>query len=58
MNTFKRHLPFVLVLFIMLFTGATDMAIDAGWRVLATLLAPALWLGLYLLGSDPAVNKE
>lgn len=47
-----RHLPFLLVLFIILFTGLTDAAVDAGARVMVTLLAPALWLGLYLLGSD------
>ncbi len=45
-----RHLPFLLVLFIIFFTGMTDLAIDAGARVLVTVLAPALWLGLYLLG--------
>jgi hypothetical protein len=53
-----RHLPFLLVLFIILFTGLTDVAIDAGGRVLVTLLAPALWLGLYLLGHERAGSKE
>ncbi len=53
-----RHLPFLLVLFIILFTGLTDLTIDAGPRVLVTLLAPALWLGLYLLGIDRTGSKE
>ncbi len=47
-----RHLPLVLVLFILLFTGLTDLAIGANGRVLVTLLAPALWRGLYFLGRD------
>ncbi len=46
-----QHLPFVLVLFLVLFIGVTDLSIGADMRVLMTLLAPALWLGLYLLGS-------
>ena len=49
-----RHLPFAIVLFIILFTAATDLAIGAGVNVLATVLAPTLWLGLYLLGNDRA----
>lgn len=47
-----RHLPFALVLFISLFTGLTDLAIGVEPRVLVTLLAPLLWLGLYSLGRD------
>ncbi len=47
-----RHLPFAIVLFIVLFTAATDLSIDAGGRVLVTVLAPILWLGLYVLGRD------
>lgn len=50
MNDPLRHLPFALVLFIILFTGFADLAVGAETRVLVTLLAPALWLGLYLLG--------
>lgn len=53
-----RHLPFATVLFIILFTAATDLAIDAGASVLVTVLAPALWLGLYLLGNDRAWDEE
>ncbi len=53
-----RHLPFLLVLFIVLFTGLTDAAVDAGPRVLVTLLAPTLWLGLYLLGADRAPGTD
>ncbi len=48
------HLPFALVLFIILFTGFTDVSIGVEPRVLVTLLAPLLWLGLYLLGSQRA----
>lgn len=47
------HLPFALVLFIVLVTGATDLGLGAEPKVLVTLLAPVLWLGLYLLfGAD------
>ncbi len=53
-----RHLPFLLVLFIIFFTGMTDLAIDAGGRVLVTVLAPTLWLGLYLLGINRSAGKE
>lgn len=49
-----RHLPFVLVLFLIVFLGATDLAIGAELRVLITLLAPIFWLGIYLLGSSHA----
>ncbi|MBI4790338.1 MAG: hypothetical protein HY782_25170 [Chloroflexi bacterium] len=53
-----RHLPFALVIFIVLFTAFGDLAIDAGLSVLVTVLAPMLWLGLYLLGTDRAASKE
>ncbi len=49
-----RHLPFGLVLFLIAFIGATDLAIGAELRVLITLLAPVFWLGIYLLGSSHA----
>ena len=58
MQELFRHLPFLLVLFIILFTAATDLAVDAGGRVLVTVLAQALWLGLYLLGSDHRAREE
>lgn len=58
MHNLFRHLPFAIVLFIILFTAATDLAVGAGVSVLATVLAPALWLGLYLLGSDRVWEKE
>ncbi len=54
MKHLLRHLPFALVLFIVLFTGFTDVVIGVEPRVLVTLLAPLLWLGLYLLGSERA----
>ena len=53
-----RYLPFVLVLFLLLFTGATDLAIGVDARVLVTLLAPTLWLVLYLLGKDRPAQME
>jgi hypothetical protein len=53
-----RHLPFAIVLFIILFTAVADLAVGAGVNVLATVLAPTLWLGLYLLGSDRVGEKE
>lgn len=53
-----RHLPFALVIFIVLVTGATDLGLDAGVQVLVTLLAPVLWLGLYILfGTDRATTE-
>ena len=51
-----KHLPVALLLFLVLFLGATDLAIGVDARVLATLLAPMLWLGLYWLGSDRAAR--
>lgn len=57
-NLFK-HLPFALVIFLLLVLGMTDQAAGAEPRVLVTLLAPTLWLGLYLLfGSSRAASKE
>lgn len=53
-----KHLPFALLLFLALFLSATDLAIGVDARVLATLLAPMLWLGLYWLGSDRAARGE
>ncbi len=53
-----RHLPFVLVLFLLLFTGMTDLAVAVDGRVLATLLAPTCWLVLYLLGKDRTAPSE
>jgi hypothetical protein len=58
LNRALRHLPFALVLFIVLFTGLTDVAIGVEPRVLVTLLAPLLWLGLYLLGSERMTREE
>lgn len=52
-----RHLPFLLVLFIVLFTGLTDVAIGVEPRVLVTLLAPVFWLGLYFLGTERLTHE-
>jgi hypothetical protein len=53
-----RHLPFMLVLFIVLYVAFVDLSIRADSHVLVTLLAPILWLGLYLLGSDHAASER
>ncbi len=53
-----RYLPFALVLFLLLLTGATDLAIGVDPRVLVTLLAPTLWLVLYVLGKDRTAETE
>ncbi len=54
-----RHLPFALVVFLLAVLGMTDQVVGAEPRVLVTLLAPMLWLGLYLLfGSSRATSKE
>jgi hypothetical protein len=45
------HMPFVLVLFLVLALGATDLAAGVEVKVLIALLAPILWLGLYALGT-------
>ena len=58
MNDPLYHLPFALVLFIILITGFTDLAVGTETRVLVTLLAPALWLGLYVLGRTRAQDEN
>ncbi len=58
MKQFLCHLPFALVLFIILFAGFTDVVIGVEPRVLVTLLAPLLWLGLYLLGGTRESAEE
>lgn len=52
------HLPLALVIFLIVFLGATDLAIGVERPVLATLLAPTLWVGLYFLGTNRAARKE
>ncbi len=52
-----RHLPFALVVFIVVFLGLVELAVHVEWRAFATLLAPIFWLGLYLLfGADHAAS--
>jgi hypothetical protein len=54
-----RHLPFVLVIFILAVLAMTNQAVGADYKVFVTLLAPTLWLGLYFLfGSDRAARKQ
>lgn len=57
LNRPLRHLPFALVLFIILFTGLTDVVIGVEPRVLVTLLAPLFWLGLDLLGAERVTHE-
>lgn len=59
MKDLLRHLPFVLVAFIVLLIGFVDLAVRVETPALVTLLAPTLWLGLYLLfGADRAARGE
>ncbi len=54
-----KHLPFGLVVFIMVMMGMTNRMVGADTRVSVTLLALILWLGLYLLfGSNRPASKE
>lgn len=52
MKYILAHMPFVLVLFLIVVLGATDLAAGVEGKVLIALLAPILWLGLYALGSN------
>ena len=52
MKAFVEHVPWWLALFVVFILGATDLAMQFDARVLITLLAPALWIGFYFLGSD------
>ena len=52
-----RHLPFTLVVFLVLFLGFVDLSLRLDWQVLVTLLAPILWLGLYWLGTNPTEGR-
>ncbi len=52
-----QHLPIVLILFIVCFTGLVDVAIGVEPRVLVTLLAPLFWLGIYLISSNRRMKE-
>ncbi len=54
----RRHVPFALIVFVVVYLGAADLAVGVGISVLVTLLAPVLWLGLYLLGSNHAADER
>jgi len=59
MRDVGRHLPFALVIFLMLVLGLTVQAVGAEPKILATLLAPTLWLGLYFVfGSDRSASGK
>ncbi len=57
MKALIYHLPLLLVLFLMLLLGATDLALRVDSKALVTLLAPALWVGLYFLGSNRTTRE-
>ncbi|CAG0962116.1 hypothetical protein ANRL3_00945 [Anaerolineae bacterium] len=52
------HLPFGLVALWCLGLFATDFVFGANARVMATLLAPVLWLGLYWLAGISSTPKD
>ncbi|MBI5301444.1 MAG: hypothetical protein HY868_04845 [Chloroflexi bacterium] len=55
MKSLAYHLPIALVAFLLALLLATDLAFTRDARVLATLLAPTLWIGLdVLFGKAPA----
>ena len=59
MSNLTRHLPFVLVLFIVLAIGLVDLGVHVEFSALVTLLAPIFWLGLYILfGADRPASRE
>ena len=48
-----RHLPFALVVFSIVSLAFANLSVGADARTFVTLLAPMLWLGLYILfGAD------
>src|SRR6266545_387623 len=54
-----KHLPFALFRFLVVVLAITDQAVSVEPKIFVTLLAPSLWLGLYiLLGSERAVNEK
>ncbi len=57
MEKFFRHLPFSLIVFLVLSLGLTDLALHLAPGVLLTLLAPILWLGVYWLGAPRVVGE-
>jgi hypothetical protein len=54
---FAPHLPYALGLFLVLFFAFIDLSMRTESAVIATLLAPMLWLGLYWLGSNPTKGR-
>ena len=58
MNRLFDHLPFWLVVLLVVWLGVADWSLSNDYRLLATLLAPILWLGLYWLGEDRAPARE
>jgi hypothetical protein len=54
-----RHLPFVLVAFIVISLGVVGLAVHFEFSALVTLLAPIFWLGVYVLfGTDRLTDRE
>ncbi|MBI5032422.1 MAG: hypothetical protein HZB51_18000 [Chloroflexi bacterium] len=57
MKALLDHLPLWLAIFLVIGLGLTDLAMSFDAKVLVTLLAPILWIGLYLLGSKRAARE-
>ena len=57
MKALLDHFPLLLAIFLWIMLGWTDFAMNVGPQVLVTLLAPALWIGLYFLGSKRAAQE-
>ena len=59
MSNVMRHLPFVLVVFVVLVIGVVDLAVHVEFSAFVTLLAPIFWLGLYVLsGAGRPADQE
>jgi hypothetical protein len=59
LTNLMRHLPFVLVAFIVLSIGVVDLGVHVEFGALVALLAPIFWLGVYVLfGADRKKGQE
>ncbi|MBI5649598.1 MAG: hypothetical protein HZC40_04005 [Chloroflexi bacterium] len=57
MSEFLFHLPIALLAFLILNLFVMNRATGGDGRVMVTLLAPILWIALYLLVHIPAPKK-
>jgi hypothetical protein len=59
LSNLMRHLPFVLVAFLVLLIGIVDLGVHVEFSAFVTLLAPIFWLGLYVLfGAARPASRE